>query len=93
MPPLPTCEVCVAIPVRSEAHNLTATLHALAYQIYLFGQRFGHHRYEIMLLANNCDDDTVVVAHHFGRRHRSSARQRPPAGNASATVLPASSAG
>ncbi len=63
----PGCEICVIIPARDEAKNIGNTLQALAHQQDLQGRVFPHHRYEIILLANNCSDDTAELAREFGR--------------------------
>lgn len=68
-PPLASCELCVIVPVRDEAENLTATLDALAHQIDLNGQPLKRDRYEIILLANNCSDDSAALARHFAALH------------------------
>lgn len=68
-PPSPHCEVCVIVPVRDEAENLTATLDALAHQIDLNGRPFDRERYEIILLANNCSDDSAAIARCFAKQH------------------------
>ncbi len=65
--PLSTCEVSVTIPVRNEERRLPTTLHALARQIDLSGAPLRHHRYEILVLANNCTDDTAAIARRVGR--------------------------
>ena len=68
-PPLQTCEVCVIIPVRNEAANLSSTLASLLHQVDLQGNCFDYKRYEVLLLANNCTDNTVEVACTFARLH------------------------
>lgn len=67
-PPSPHCEVCVIVPVRDEAENLTATLDALARQIDLEGRPFDRERYEIIVLANNCSDDSAAIARCFANQ-------------------------
>ena len=83
-PPAPCCEVCVVIPVRDKAATLDATLHALARQVDRRGRPLAHHRYEIVLLANNCRDGSATVARRFAARHPTLAlhiveRMLPPA--------------
>lgn len=68
-PPLPNCELCVIVPVRDEAENLTDTLNALAHQIDLENRPFDHELYEIILLANNCCDDSARIARCFAKQH------------------------
>ncbi|MGC1394823.1 MAG: glycosyltransferase [Coleofasciculaceae cyanobacterium] len=68
-PPSASCELCVIVPVRDEAENLTATLDALAHQIDLNGQPLKRDRYEIILLANNCSDDSAASARNFAALH------------------------
>lgn len=69
VPPLPSCEVCVIVPVRNEAQALEATLLALANQIDLEGRCLAWNRYEVILLANNCIDDSAAIAHRFASQH------------------------
>lgn len=68
-PPVPSCEICVVIPVRDEAQSLAATLYALTHQVDCSGQPFDHRRYEIILLVNNCCDDSAAVARQFAQQH------------------------
>ena len=68
-PPLSECEVCVIVPVRDEAENITATLTALTNQIDLSGKPFDKSRYEIIVLANNCSDNSAEVVRRFARIH------------------------
>ena len=68
-PPLSECEVCVIVPVRDEAENITATLTALTNQIDLSGKPFNKSRYEIIVLANNCSDNSAEVVRRFARTH------------------------
>ena len=68
-PPSPHCEVCIIIPVRDEAQNLTTTLQAVAHQTDLGGRPFDRERYEIILLANNCTDDSAAIARRFAKQH------------------------
>ena len=68
-PPSPYCEVCIIVPVRDEAQNLTVTLHALAHQTDLEGRPLDRERYEIVLLANNCTDDSAAIARRFAKQH------------------------
>ena len=67
--PLLSCEVCIIVPVRNEAENITATLTALKDQIDLTGKPFDKSRYEIIVLANNCSDNSAEVVRHFARTH------------------------
>ena len=67
--PLPTCEVCVIVPVRNEAAILPASLAALANQVDLDGQPLDRDRYEVIVLANNCTDDSAAIARQFARQH------------------------
>ena len=68
-PLLSECEVCVIVPVRDEAENITATLTALTNQIDLTGKPFDKSRYEIIVLANNCSDNSAEVVRCFARNH------------------------
>ena len=68
-PPLSGCEVCVIVPVRDEAENITATLTALTNQIDITGKPFDKRRYEIIVLANNCSDNSAEIVRHFARTH------------------------
>ena len=68
-PPSSNCEVCVIVPARDEAENLSATLNALAQQVDLQGQPFDRELYEIILLANNCSDDSAQFARRFAEQH------------------------
>ena len=68
-PLLRSCEVCVIVPVRNEAENITATLTALTHQIDLTGKPFDKSRYEIIVLANNCSDNSAEIVRHFARTH------------------------
>ena len=67
--PLFSCEICVIVPVRDEAENITATLTALTHQIDLTGKPFDKSRYEIIVLANNCSDNSAEVVRRFARTH------------------------
>ena len=67
--PLPSCEVCVIVPVRNEAQHLEATLLALTNQVDLTGKPFDKNRYEIIVLANNCTDNSAKIARDFARTH------------------------
>ena len=67
--PLPSCEVCVIVPVRNEAQHLEATLLALTNQVDLTGKPFDKNRYEIIVLANNCTDNSAKIAKDFARTH------------------------
>ena len=69
IPPAPHCEVCVVVPVRDEAENLTDTLLALAHQLDLEGRPFDRKLYEIILLVNNCCDDSAAIARCFAKLH------------------------
>ena len=68
-PPLSECEVCVIVPVRDEAENITATLTALTHQIDFCGRPFDKSRYEIIVLANNCSDNSAEIVRRFARTH------------------------
>jgi Glycosyl transferase family 2 len=68
-PPHTQCQVSVIIPVKDEAHNLTATLAALAGQVDLDGQPLCPHQYEAIVLANNCTDNSAAIARQFAREH------------------------
>ena len=68
-PLLSECEVCVIVPVRDEAENITATLTALTNQMDLTGKPFDKSRYEIIVLANNCSDNSAEVIRCFARNH------------------------
>lgn len=67
--PLATCEVCVIVPVRNEATTLWRTLTALLQQYDLKRQRLDYHRYEVIVLANNCTDESVTIARQFAQAH------------------------
>ena len=69
-PLLSSCEVCVVVPIRDEAENITATLTALTNQIDLTGKPFDKSRYEIIVLANNCSDNSAEIVRRFARTHR-----------------------
>ena len=68
-PPLPGCELCVAIPAHNEEAGIVRTLAALANQVDARGLPLDRSRYEILLLANNCRDATVTLARDFARAH------------------------
>ena len=68
-PPLPDCELCVAIPVYNEEAGIRGTLAALAAQVDLVGLPLDRDRYEILVLANNCEDRTVPLARKFADDH------------------------
>ncbi len=65
--PLPSCKVCVIIPVRNEGENLPAVIDALAHQVDSAGAPVDFDSYEILVLANNCTDDTVTVLDKLGQ--------------------------
>ena len=68
-PPLPSCELCVAIPVHNEEADIKATLRALAAQVGTDGKRLNPARYEVLILANNCTDRTGDVVRAFASEH------------------------
>jgi Glycosyl transferase family 2 len=68
-PPLPECELSAIVPVKDEAHNLGATLTALATQTDLHGRPLDCRRYEIIVLANNCSDRSAAIARQFAAAH------------------------
>lgn len=62
----PDCEICVVIPARNEAANITRALEALAHQTELNCARaVDFKRYEVIVLANNCTDETAYLARRF----------------------------
>lgn len=69
VPPLPTCEVCVIVPVQNEAETLPHTLHALTHQVTLDGHPLAHDRYEVIVFANNCTDRSAAIARQFAQWH------------------------
>ncbi len=64
------CEIIVIIPARDEAAHIEIALSALTAQLDLNGEPFAHHRYEVILLANNCADATAAIAHRFATAHK-----------------------
>jgi hypothetical protein len=69
--PLPAAglQACVIIPAKDEAHNLPATLAALAAQVELSGAPLPAGCLEVIVLANNCLDDTAAAVRHAAARH------------------------
>lgn len=68
-PPLPTCEVCIIVPVQNEAETLAKTLNAFINQVDLQGQPVDPARFEVILFANNCSDTSAAIARHFATVH------------------------
>lgn len=62
-------QVCVIVPARNEADNLTQTLSALYRQQDAYGLPLSKGIYEVLLLINNCTDDSVAVARRFQQQH------------------------
>jgi len=60
-PPAAELQACVIIPAKDEAHNLPATLAALASQAELDGTPLPTGCLEIIVLANNCQDRTAAA--------------------------------
>jgi len=60
-PPATGLQACVIIPAKDEAHNLPATLAALAAQTELDGTPLPEGCLEVIVLANNCQDRTAAV--------------------------------
>ena len=60
-PPHTGLLVSVIIPAKDEAHNLPATLAALAAQVDEHGQPLPLASFEVIVLANNCTDATAAV--------------------------------
>jgi len=60
-PPAAWLQACVIIPAKDEAHNLPATLAALAAQVELSGAPMPSGCLEVIVLANNCLDDTAAT--------------------------------
>jgi hypothetical protein len=60
-PPAAGLQACVIIPAKDEAHNLPATLAALAAQTELNGAPLPTGCLEVIVLANNCLDGTAAV--------------------------------
>ncbi len=60
-PPAATLQACVIIPAKDEAHQLPATLAALAAQTGLHGEHLPDGCLEVIVLANNCTDGTAAV--------------------------------
>ena len=60
-PPAAGLQACVIIPAKDEAHNLPATLAALAGQLALTGSPLPSGHLEVLVLANNCTDGTAAV--------------------------------
>lgn len=67
-PPRPGLQVSVIIPAKDEAHDLPATLAALAAQTTRTGHLLPAHSFEVIVLANNCTDDTAAVVRQQARR-------------------------
>jgi cellulose synthase/poly-beta-1,6-N-acetylglucosamine synthase-like glycosyltransferase len=63
------CEVSVIMPVKDEAGRLVRALTALASQTQTDGRPFARHRYEVLVLANNCRDESAALARMVGRQH------------------------
>lgn len=68
-PPDPRCLAVIIIPARDETAGIEATLAALAAQRDPTGQPLDPHRYEVILLANNCTDTTAALARSFAACH------------------------
>ena len=65
VPPTPTCELVVAIPVHNEEADIEKTLQALATQVDLDGDPLDPAQYEILVFANNCTDRTGETVRRF----------------------------
>jgi hypothetical protein len=67
--PAPTLRASIIVPVRNEAHHLTATLDALRVQQTPSGQPFPADEFEVLVLANNCTDASGSLARQYQRRY------------------------
>ncbi len=67
--PVAGLRVCVIVPARNEADNLTQTLSSLYQQKDGYGVPLKKHLYEVLLLVNNCTDDSVAIARQFQQHH------------------------
>ncbi|MFE4108654.1 glycosyltransferase [Almyronema epifaneia] len=67
--PLPTCRVCVGVPIRNEAEHLPALVKALAHQVDERGQPLDPASYEVLILANNCSDNSAAIAWALGQKY------------------------
>jgi hypothetical protein len=68
-PPAAGLQACVIIPAKDEAHNLPATLAALAAQVELSGAPLPAGCLEVIVLANNCLDHTATAVRQAAARH------------------------
>lgn len=67
-PPHPACDTIVIIPARNEEESIARALEALRRQVDTVGRPVNPHRFEVIILANNCTDRTAEIARFAARR-------------------------
>jgi len=63
--PHPLLRVTVVIPVKNEAECIIDTLDALRMQSDPSGNQLDSHRFEVLVLANNCTDETFKICETY----------------------------